>query len=188
MMRTRLRDEFELLLRIGALDEGTAPRGERSWTRGELRQRRGSPKRRVTQSKIRLLVNSAVGHALVASAPIMYETLKSAIPAITARQREVVELIAEAARTRRSASASVSRRGPPRLIRTSSARKLGVSGGARSRPPTALPPAMTHWPPASWFTPAAADVITASVPGLPERTPRTRPSKSVTVGIAGTSP
>ena len=33
MMRTHLRDELELLLRIGALDEAGAPRGERARTR-----------------------------------------------------------------------------------------------------------------------------------------------------------
>ena len=43
---------------------------------------------------IRLSVNSGAASVLVASPTIMYETLKSAIPAITARQREVVELIA----------------------------------------------------------------------------------------------
>ena len=40
MMRTHLRDEFDLLLRIGALDAGRARRGERARARGELRARR----------------------------------------------------------------------------------------------------------------------------------------------------
>jgi adenosine deaminase len=37
MMRTHLRDEFELLLRIGAVDEGAAGRGKPARARGELR-------------------------------------------------------------------------------------------------------------------------------------------------------
>ena len=37
MMRTHLRDELELLLRIGALDEDELARGERARARGELR-------------------------------------------------------------------------------------------------------------------------------------------------------
>ena len=40
MMRTHLRDELDLLLRIGALDAGGAGRGERARPRGELRPRR----------------------------------------------------------------------------------------------------------------------------------------------------
>ena len=40
MMRTHLRDEFDLLLRIGALDAGRARRGGRARARGELRARR----------------------------------------------------------------------------------------------------------------------------------------------------
>ena len=40
MMRTHLRDEFDLLLRIGALTQERARRGERARPRGELRARR----------------------------------------------------------------------------------------------------------------------------------------------------
>ena len=39
MMRTHLRDELELLERIGALDAGRAARGERARPRGELHRR-----------------------------------------------------------------------------------------------------------------------------------------------------
>ena len=42
MMRTHLRDEFELLLRIGALDEDELARGEPARARGELRRARGA--------------------------------------------------------------------------------------------------------------------------------------------------
>ena len=87
MMRTHLRDEFDLLLRIGALTQDELDRGERARARGELRRRRRAPPSRILPSA------DSSASARAVACPAMRGS-DDAKPDLTERQLQIVSLIA----------------------------------------------------------------------------------------------
>ena len=87
MMRTHLRDEFELLERIGALDASELAAAN---ARGHAAAFVRSARSRITPDKYALRSMPADSSAALASLPCPH----SRLPMLTDRQRQVVELIA----------------------------------------------------------------------------------------------
>ena len=127
MMRTHLRDELELLLRIGALDESELRRRESARARKEL----------PTPFGLTLGIRRSADFARRRRAGFggMAQVLSRRALKITERQREVVELSPRASRTTRSASGSASRRERRRRTATSFARSSASRAGGRFRSP-----------------------------------------------------
>ena len=94
MMRTHLRDELELLLRIGALDEDELAQANGAGTRRASCTARAVSPRGCSSLEIRLSVNGQAGAGPVSFAAMHERTRETSLPKITERQRQVVELIA----------------------------------------------------------------------------------------------
>jgi DNA-binding CsgD family transcriptional regulator len=91
MIRTQLRDGFELLLKIGAVDESQLGEANRRGHEASFGQRPNTPKG--VEPQIRLSGNRQLRPPLLASRQ-MQEALTKVSTSITERQRQVIELIA----------------------------------------------------------------------------------------------
>jgi adenosine deaminase len=147
MMRTHLRDEFELLQRIGALDEDELAEANR---RGhEASFVRAAPPLACSAAgvtpagvrpKLRRPVNSRRARAVV-SVAAMVTVLHEGPPVITDRQLQVIELIAAGYSNDEVARRLGISRERRRPTRTCSGRSWVARGVARSRARTARSPA-----------------------------------------------
>ena len=130
MMRTHLRDEFELLLRIGALDEERAPGSQRARPRGLVRRPARSSRLAHPRHEIRHLANGAGANALVARP--MQTLLGSSVDHRAAAASDRVDRAGPLERRGRRRS-SASHPAPRRLTAMHCGKNSASHGAGRSR-------------------------------------------------------
>ena len=130
MMRTHLRDEFELLTPHRRARRGRGPRGEPPRARGELRPRRRRPGLAARKYAFRSMVRPFGAGVASRHDADLHPAPSRASPSGSARWSSSSRPDAP---TRRSARASASLPAPPRHTPTPSGRSSACRGGVRSR-------------------------------------------------------